>query len=339
MKKLIYSIVALAAMMFTHTSCTNEDTPTEEAVVKFEASFCNAQSRTASEKDFVNGTNVNKLLCAIYEKTDGAYTFVKQSQVGKNAAGGFTFEPVLMKDKTYKIVFWAMHQYDDESYAYTVNDELTSITILQTMECNNDKMDAFVGQSEDVTVGAASTSETQSVTLKRPFALQNFVTKTQDLKDALAFNEIPEGTEVTANVIVTMTQIASSYNALTGQLIYTQPADGTGSISYEFTDAAILGTTYTSDNVDYTRLASNYVWPGENATCTIIVNAVLNESKQELNRLVIPQVPITPNYNVSIYGQILTGTITYNITLGDFDKEYTATGEWENTGTSEETEQ
>lgn len=289
--------------MLSLVSCAKDDALTERVQVTFETSFLKAESRTMGQDDeFTSGQYVDSLYCAVYEKVGDGYVYIMKGAVGKNSNGKFSYSPMLVKDKTYKVVFWAMHP-----KAYTINDPLTEIKIPANTACNNPKMDAFTGQSEDITVGASQSIK--NVVLKRPFALLNFATKKSDLDEAKTKYSVTEISDIKASVTVSMNRIATAYNAVKGVVTYSD-----GPASYEFTASSILGTEEEYQSKVYNRIASCYVWPVGNATCIIELK---KNDDTAINSVNVKNVPLTLNYITNIYGELLMGASEYNVTVHD----------------------
>lgn len=297
-------------MLFTFASCAENDTPEMEVPVTFMASLQDIESRAADS--FGNGEFVNTLLCAVYERIEDEkgefrYEYMMDGGSTKNQDGTFTYTPMLVKDKTYKVVFWAMNNTDGVP-AYQVSEDLTKIIIPTTFNCNQKKLDAFTGQSDDVTVGASLSIK--HVSLKRPFALLNFSTKSTDLAEAKTKYSIQDDSSIEASVTVLMESIATEYNAWTDEITSTE-SEGT----YSFGDASILDMQETLDGDSYNRLTSCYVWPVEDkkAKCTIH----LKSGETSINTVEVKNVPLTVNYITNIYGELLMGASEYDVTVED----------------------
>lgn len=304
---------ALSALLLA--ACSQDDSvmsyneSEEEVTVRYAVSLDqNGQTRAA---DFTmgNGTKVDKLYCAVYEKggTDEAptYEFIKNETVGVNGSGAtvFTYDPVLLKGHTYKIAFWAMKE-----GAYTVSDDLQTISIPTSTAGNNDGMDAFT-VTDEVTV--PSGVPTKTVSLARPFGQVNFFTTATDLEDALALAKVEPTATVTSKVTVGINNIPTAYNALTGEVTRSTSAG-----TYTFTAAAIPTGEYTIGGETYIPLATNYALPAGESSITSCTLEVMAGGKA-VNSLSIDNFPIQANKRTNVYGQLLTGTQAYSVSVSE----------------------
>lgn len=302
MKRLIYSVLALAAMAFAFPSC-NDDAP-EEVQVTFTASLAqNANSRTLSD-----GSKISKVKCEVYEgdikRTEDIVDF-------KNGSAKYT--PTLLKGRTYNAYFFA---YTDGSYNVS---DLQEVTRLEN-NCNDETMDAFSGSK---TISTTDMGESLNVTLTRPLAQLNFATTADDIKNArklLSANgltdEEPAMTLCTSSVkIATM---STSYNVLEGKSNDTTASEQVLSEASIPTEAENIK----ANNTEYIVLATTYLFPGETTTCYLNVYAASNEEETDktlVNQtdwiLTYSNVPLLDNTRTNIIGQLLTGNVPYTITL------------------------
>lgn len=301
MKRLIYSVLALAAMAFAFPSC-NDDAP-EEVQVTFTASLAqNANSRTLSD-----GSKISKVKCEVYEgdikRTEDIVDF-------KNGSAKYT--PTLLKGRTYNAYFFA---YTEGSYNV---DDLQEVTRKKNIS-NDEAMDAFSGSK---TISTTDMGESLNVTLTRPLAQLNFATTADDIKNArklLSANgltdEEPDMTLCTSSVkIATM---STSYNVLEGKSNDATASEQVLSEASIPTEAEKIKV----NDVEYTVLATTYLFPGETTTCYLNVYAA---SEEETDKTLVNQtnwiltysnVPLLDNTRTNIIGQLLTGNVPYTITL------------------------
>lgn len=287
MKKRIYSVLALAMVMLTMASCTNDDALTESVRVTFIAKLPGS-THSRSEVSFGTGEYVDKLHAAIYEKTgEDAYTFVHQD-VTDRQGDGFAYSPYLTKGKTYKIAFWAMTK-----GAYQVSDDLQYIPI-PPMTSNDPQKEAFAGVSGDVTVGESNGSPID-VELKRPFAMLNFAT-------TMTSAQKEQKGSMKAEVTVTCTGgMATSYNAFDGKATYEETA-------LTFSEAAIQGSECEMDGVKYIRLASCYVIPPADGSKTVTVGIKVKQGETLIGDLTETDIPLMVNHSTNLFGKMLTVT-------------------------------
>ena len=302
MRRLIYSVLALAAMAFTFPSC-NDDAP-EEVQMTFTASLAqNANSRALSE-----GELINKVKCEVYEgntkRTEAIVDF-------KDGSASYT--PTLLKGRTYQVVFWA---YKDG--AYNVSD-LTQITRAQNvLFCNNEDLDAFTAIKDNVNTEVTGTNLT--VTLSRPLAQLRIGTTTQDISDAkslLANKDLKKS-------MITIDKAYTKYNALT------KTSSEQQSVTFCKADL-IANETFTigegANQITYNLIGMTYLFAdnsSETSTCNLTVYAGEGEDEEAVhgkdgegneNSLEYTNVPIKPNTRTNIIGQLLTGNVPYTISL------------------------
>lgn len=310
MRKKIFAF-ALGALLLA--ACSQDEAlmgaqSEEEVTVRYAVSL-DRNSQTRADFTMGSGTKVDKLYCAVYEKggTDEAptYDFIKNETVGVNGSGAtvFTYEPVLLKGHTYVIAFWAMKE-----GAYTLSDDLQTISIPASTAGNNDGMDAFTA-TDEVTV--PSNIPTKTVNLSRPFGQVNFFTTATDLADALALAKVAATATVTSSVTVGVNNIPTAYNALTGEVTRSTSAG-----TYTFTATDVPTGEYTIEGVAYIPLATNYALPAGESSITTCTLKVLADGK-EVNSLSINNFPIHANKRTNVYGQLLTGTQKYSVSVND----------------------
>lgn len=294
---------ALSALLLA--GCSQDDgvmnTTGEEVKMSFSIQTGNgAQTRA----NYGIGENIDKLVCAVYEKTgEDTYTFIKQEEGTQQTAGAtdFIYEPVLLKGHTYKVVFWAM----DKEAGYTVNDGLTNITFPTSIAANADNMDVFTGHSTDATAGEA---QPQTVTLSRPFGQLNFATTAEDIASVKSLVKATDDATLTTSVEVSA-GVMTAYNALTKEGTYSAE-------TITFTTADIPTEKITVGGIEYEWLSTNFLMTNQTVACTLklFVNGA------EANSLTVNQVPVKANTRTNIYGRLMTGEIKYDVTL---DKGFT----------------
>lgn len=294
---------ALSALLLA--GCSQDDgvmnTTGEEVKMSFSVQTGNgAQTRA----NYGIGENIDKLVCAVYEKTgEDTYTFIKQEEGEQQTTGAtdFIYEPVLLKGHSYKVVFWAMGQ----DAGYTVNDGLTNITFPTSIAANADNMDVFTGHSADATAGE---DQPQTVTLSRPFGQLNFATTADDIASVKSLVKAADDATLTTSVEVSA-GVMTAYNALTKEGTYSAEA-------ITFTTAAIPTENITVGGTGYEWLSTNFLMTNQTVTCTL--KLFVNE--KEANSLTVNQVPVKANTRTNIYGRLMTGEIKYDVTL---DKGFT----------------
>lgn len=316
MKRLIYSVLALAAMMLTIVSCSNDDAPEEGVKVTFTATVpgYDVQSR-ADGSTIGDGSKVDKVKCEIYEVTtdaNGTKSYVERIEETKDIPSTgertVTFSPTLLKGRTYDIVFFA---YKDGYYDV---DDLIAVTRAsnQTVLCNDDNWDAF---SKVLSGIVAENMGKPDVTLERPLAQLNF--GTHDLEDGLGMLEneaIYSGSAIQISAY-------STYNVLTGEVV-----GAASEITFSKNEASLDDLNVGTEK--YTRLAMTYLFVDlKNGNskgsyipqnCKLTTYYKVDNVESEINTTTYSSVTLKSNTRTNVISDnLLTGTINYVISLDE----------------------
>ncbi|MBO7278422.1 MAG: hypothetical protein J6U70_02340 [Bacteroidales bacterium] len=285
MKNLIYLLLALPLLF---TSCSNEDMATSEESVQ--VSFC-AEIPKPMGTRASSTLSVDKVYCAVFE--NGVEITNLRQNIDIVESQSIIFAPRLIKGRTYDVVFWAMKE-----GSYNV-DNLSQIYRVEGKP--EVDYDAFTATT-NITV---ESSEIIAVTLTRPLAQLNIGVTEEDWNAVVALGQTPASTSISY-------ESYDAFNALTGGLTRnyrsitrTAPASGTFDVG---------STTYKS-------LGSFYVFVDgttEKSLSDIEFTIKDGSGKDIRSDVQIVHVPIQRNYKTNIVGGLLTGSITYNISLGEF---------------------
>lgn len=244
-KNLFLKIFAALAVVTTAASCSDDiamdsvagSTPEGENIVSFslqpQLQNMNTRSATLStETSISQGGFIDVLLFAVYEKeADGSYTLATQFQKESEPIGNveaatgqnllkvngnswpLQIQLVVDQSKTYKVAFWAQ---SSECDAYDTSD-LTNVVVSYSdgskgLLNNEETRDAFCASSLDF---AGSTTVTQEVLLKRPFAQINVGTAGWDYEGAAALK--PSAVSYLESSFE-IDGVATDYNVLTGKV-------------------------------------------------------------------------------------------------------------------------
>ena len=287
MKNLIYLLLTLPLLF---ASCSNDEVPmSEESVeVRLSAEFPVVKS---SAQDLV----VNKVFCAIYENG----TQVMRLEQPITSAGNIQFLPRLVKGRTYDIAFWAMK---DNNYDVT---NMKCITRATTGSANEADYDAFTAQRRITVLNPVS----ETVTLTRPLAQLNIgITDTEWATLTNTFSQTP------ATTTISYPDAKDAFDAVEGcavagsNAVVTRRANATGTI--------------TVNGVEYKNLGMCYILLAEAEETTIdLTYTVTDTNDSEIASLNIPFVPVQRNYKTNIVGNLLTGTVSVQVTLNDFENQ------------------
>ena len=308
MKKYLLGTLAIGGMLFA-ASCSNEefDSPSgNDAKVTFTLNVEDGvQTRAISD-----GKSADKLVYAVFDSEGNQIQTIQQ--VTKT---GVTFPATetitLAKGQKYTVVFWAQ---DADCAAYNT-DNLKDVTVDYNGMNNDETRDAFFKAETFTVTGSTSVS----VVMKRPFAQINVGVYQEDWDAAVA-----SGINVTKSSAV-ITNAATSINLLTGQV------SGEAEVTYTpGTIPAKFETPETLDvDLDGNGSKENYVYLSMGY---ILANdATTGDAKTTLDKLAfafqpengntieftdgLTSVPVQRNWRTNIIGKILTGDMTFNISI------------------------
>lgn len=287
MKNLIYLLLALPLLF---TSCRNEDMATSEESVQ--VSFC-AEIPQPMGTRASSTLSVDKVYCAVFE--NGVEVNTLRREVDVVDGQPIVFAPRLIKGRTYDIVFWA-----SKAGAYDVTD-MTAITRATGSTATEADFDAFTAH---IDVFVSNDNQPKPIVLTRPLAQLNLGVTPEDwdgVASVSTFNMTP------TNITISLTG-KDTFNALTGL------ATGEDkSISYNL---PVSGSEFTIEEKTYKNIAMCYVLPDaqkENFDITFSINDQNGDAIR--SNVAINAVPLQANYKTNVVGGLLTGTVTYNITL------------------------
>ena len=321
-KKLLLGMFAAAGMLFA-TSCSNDELDVVQSGDEAQVTFSLGLEGGIATRAISDGTGAKKLVYAVY-KLDADGIPVLQKVVGSNNDGQFvdteafdgglteTVSVTLAKGQTYQVAFWAQNP---NCTAYTTTD-LKNVTIDYDGLNNDETRDAFF-KAETFTVTGNNTQI--DVVLKRPFAQINVGVYQTDWDAAVA-----SGIEIEKSK-VTIKNAATSINLLTGEV------DGEETVEYGFDIIPAKFTTPETLDVDLTEdgIKENYVYLS--MSYILADDATTGYAKTTLDGLDftfapisgnninfsagLNAVPVQRNWRTNIIGQILTGNVTFNITI------------------------
>ena len=301
MKKLL-TLVMFAALLLT-VSCkkTGEEQlfSGPKAKVTFTVDAGDIATRAVSG---THGTATRLMVFVYLKGAEESYSYISAiSKTETVSTWPTTVSLELARNETYKIVFWA----DEGTDAYTINTSTHTVTEASTtINGNLTNRDAYYKMIEVTPTGTTS----ESVLLVRPLAQVNVGTSDLDQYKASA--------NYTGNIEtkVVVKGVAPGLDLLTG-------AATTGDAqNLTFSYAASLEPKLTSNSVDYSYLALNYVLCPADATVTADVNIRKADADDDINAFTVSNMPIKPNYRTNVVGKLLTGTATYTV---DVDNDFT----------------
>ena len=212
----------------------------------------------------------------------------------------------LVKDQTYKFIFWAQTP-TAGYYSFAGTDDAKDIRTItanyEGKEANDENFDAFFATESFKVTGPV----TKTVTLKRPFAQINIGTKDQ-LKAGDATAPAIDFGGAKSSVTVKGVPTVFSPLAATPETMLTIPETVT------FASAAIPTGQLKVNETDYDYLAMNYVFaPAEGTVCDLSAEIVL--TGREPIQLSSPTTPIQRNWRTNILGSLLTSSVDFDVVV------------------------
>ena len=315
MNKIFKTLSASILMALALTACQKEEFGGNEAegIYTFEVSADNIATKAAIDRDG-NGTDVNRFIMEVYlAKTTGELVLLDRQVKAPTAASpkSTSFNLTLIKDQEYKVLFWADKGNDAmEDLYYKTTDNLQNVSFLDAArKGNNDALDAF-SKMEVITRAESKAGFSKSVQLTRPFGQVNFIT-----------TDIPDINNLSGGSQFLPTKVKVSYTTCTGFNVLTQT--GTGSEDIEYT-APIYSAMATATNPAKYTLSMDYMLTAtsDRETRTLVKLTALANG-YELTTVEVANCPVQRNYRTNIIGKILTGDVTFNITIDPiYDGEY-----------------
>ena len=287
MKKIIYLLMALPLFF---ASCSNDESAVCDETV--EVSFCTTLPQIMGTRA-TGDLTVNNVVCAVFDGNNVEVPNLRRTvTIDGNS---ITFAPQLIKGRTYKVVFWAMK---DNNYNVENLAAITRATNGSTAEAD---YDAFTATTEIFVENAA----TKAVTLTRPIAQLNIGIPAEDWTTLTStFGQEPAATTVSYSG-------KDSFNALTGTT--------TGNdVTIERTSPA-TGAAISVNSKDYKQLGTYYLFEDDKSNINITYSVADNNANNIRSNVEILNVPVWKNYKTNVVGGLLTGTITYNITIAPSD--------------------
>lgn len=312
---------ALMALSLAALSCAKEQTDVQDAGVSFSVEVPTGITTRAEAGD---GSSATKLYYQVFN-SDGTVIEGLGVQSKDLENGKTTVNFQLVKDQTYKFIFWA--QTPDAGY-YTIDETegLKKITADYSINklSNDEKRDAFFAV-KTVTVSGA---QTENVELRRPFAQLNIAT----------LGTISAGTTSRyinfngATSAVTVKNVPTVFSPLADN-------DATDNKDVVFEMAAIPDGNIKVGGTDYKYLAMNYIFAPKDRTVYDLTAEITVEGKTVA--LTVPAAPAQRNYRTNIIGNLLTGNADFNVVIdpnfeeGSYDYDRIADGVIKTSATEE----
>lgn len=298
MKKVLFSTVAMSALMLMATSCADDQTSDLKAGAESTVTITAQLPGDMGTRAFADGKKATELHYAVYEKgTTTRLKVCKKADGTKGQPEGTatmtglqtTISLQLTTGKEYDFVFWADAPGDN---VYTFNSENQTVTVNYANAKNNtDNLDAFFGQKKALKV---SGNMSISQELRRPFAQINIGTDDFDAAAAAGYT-VSESTIRVATY--------KTLNLLSGEV--SDPVTAT----FVKKPIPTEDSKFSVNSKDYKYLSMSYVLvPKDKETVDIAFDYTLT------NRT-FTNVPVQRNYRTNIYGSLLTNTADFNVVI------------------------
>ena len=325
-KKLFLGMFAAAGMLLA-TSCSNDELDMVQSGNEAQVTFSLAAEGGIATRAISDGTGAKKLVYAVYNANGELIKTIANADVNGQIVDNSAFDNgltenvtiTLAKGQQYTVAFWAQ---DPKCTAYTTTD-LENVEVDYAGLNNDETRDAFF-KAETFTV----TGNTEiNVVLKRPFAQINVGVYQTDWNAAVA-----SGIEIEKSK-VTIEKAATSINLLTGEVEGEETVEyGFATIPTQFTTPETLDVDLDKDGTKekYVYLSMSYILA--NDATTGYAKATLEDldftfAPKSGNNINFSEglnaVPVQRNWRTNIIGKILTGDVTFNITIDPiYDDEY-----------------
>lgn len=282
---IFYLSLTTAVLLFS--SCTQDEMMSEEYVA---VNFCAELPNRIGTRAGGVALNVNQVVCAVFE--DGMEISTLREVIEIQEGQEIVFAPRLIKGRTYDIVFWAMK---DNNYDV---DDMTAITRNSESTATENGFDAFTESVEIQVTG----SKSETVTLTRPLAQLNIAVTKED------WDTVVEKFSMTPTTMTITINGKHAFNALKGV--------ATGEDEKIIYNLQCSGDDLTVNNTTYKSIASCYVLPEERQENFDITYTVKDQNSSAIrSSVIINNVPLQANYKTNVVGGLLTGIITYNISI------------------------
>ena len=325
-KKLFLGMFAAAGMLFA-TSCSNDELDVVQSGNEAQVTFSLAAEGSIATRAISDGTGAKKLVYAVYNANGELIKTIANADVNGQIVDNSAFDNgltenvtiTLAKGQQYTVAFWAQ---DPKCTAYTTTD-LENVEVDYAGLNNDETRDAFF-KAETFTV----TGNTEiNVVLKRPFAQINVGVYQTDWNAAVA-----SGIEIEKSK-VTIEKAATSINLLTGEVEGEETVEyGFATIPTQFTTPETLDVDLDKDGTKekYVYLSMSYILANDattgyaKATLEDLDFTFAPKSGNNINfSKGLNAVPVQRNWRTNIIGKILTGDVTFNITIDPiYDGEY-----------------
>lgn len=294
----LFNSFAAAAMSVLALACAKE--PVGGGIEASTVSFTvEVPETTVTTKGISDASTTDELICQVF-LNDGNYTPVPEltQKVPVDVASHKAkVEFSLVKGNKYAFIFWAQAS----GTGFYETSDLRSVKMnVNNVKANEPKMDAFWATA---TKTATANPSDESITLLRALAQVNFgaVLPAQGRVDAVT---------VTKSTI-SMTGVPHTFHPFLGN----KPTACEGSVDITFAENATIDENLRVAGVDYSYLATAFVFTPKSDQKLTDVKATFTISTGKTTSVSAPNVPIQGNYRTNILGDLLTVGATFNVKI------------------------
>ena len=318
MKKLLFSVVALAALLVAG-SCQKENFGSANGNTV--AYTVQLPGNIATKSIGEDVSSVTKLVYAVYRTEAQAaddYLAAETCLYQKTATltdGQTTLYLEFVNNQNFRVLFWAQ---DPNAGIYDASN-LKNVTIdYANLDANQESYAAFAG-SDFIKSGDNLSGRT--VYLHRAVAQLNIATT----PESMILGEAGENETSSLQTTVTLTSTQVTVNGLASTYNVADASVGdilTADFVFDATDPSVLSEqTLTVKGIDYKYISMNYVGFAPALGTDVEVDYVIETNVGTIPNS-ISSVPVKPNYRTNIIGNLITSTSDYTVIL---DKEWDGT--------------
>lgn len=274
-----YILILAALVGLTFVSCSNDEgNVASEPTVSIMITTPDLQTR------YGEGAEATELHWEVYVGD----THLVELDGSKSFNGQTTVDLRLVENKKYNLLFWAESPDQD---IYTFADRKLTIDATK-LKANEEAYDAFYVYEKDF---VASSTETKTIELRRPFAQLNIAT-----------GDILNSSNAGVNVTATGVEL----EAYTELDLVTGDVDKKKTLTYDMAPTA-TGLVTVGQNT-YKMISMNYLLVQEKILSDVKM-MVLNEAETLVRNY--SQVPFKRNHRTYIIGDLLTASVGFQIII------------------------
>ena len=306
MKKIIFSVAVMVSAFFA-ASCQQEMLETQ-AGTNTVTYTVDVPSAIATKAIGDQVTAVDKVYYEVYraaevEDLSKAPVYQGEKPVINNSA---SFDLEFVKNQEFVVLFWAQSSalvntdVTSEEGMYNIND-LRKIQLVNPGAANNEAAQVFAGSDR---VSNCASAANGNVTLTRPVSQINVYTTAE----SLSFGDVTISLEESSMTVV---GLYNTYNVAAGNAVEA----AANMVTFAYTSAGIPDAT--ADDAALRYVGMNYVGFAPKAGTTVTVDFAIKTNEVEAITHSVSNVPVKPNYRTNIFGNLISATTNYNVTLND----------------------